>query len=96
VPDSIPELDLHGLRIGEALTMTRRFLEQSQEQGFLTVSVVYGKGKGSPGGEGVLRVLIPRAMENEWNDLVAAFRRRVEPDGRDGGVEVDLRPAEEP
>lgn len=91
-PTPIPELDLHGLGVKEALVLTRRFLERSREQGFLTVSVVYGKGKGSPGGEGVLRVMVPRALETEWDDLVASFRRRIEPDGRDGGVEIDLRP----
>lgn len=90
--DSIPELDLHGLKLKEALAMTRDFLEVSRERGFMTVSIVYGKGKGSPGGEGVLRVMVPRALEEEWMDLVASFRRRVEPDGRDGGMEVTLRP----
>jgi DNA-nicking Smr family endonuclease len=89
---SIPELDLHGLGVREALALTRRFLERSREAGFATVSVVYGKGKGSPGGEGVLHLMVPRALETEWGDLVSAFRRRMELDGRDGGVEVDLRP----
>jgi len=73
--------------------MARRFLELSRERGFLTVSLVYGKGKGSPGGEGVLRVMVPRALEADWVDLVASFRRRIEPDGRDGGVEVTLKPS---
>ena len=89
--DVIPELDLHGLGVKEALRMTRTFLELSREKGFLNVSVVFGKGKGSPGGEGVLRVVVPKAMETDWTHIVESFRRQVDWDGRDAGVEVTLR-----
>ncbi len=91
--DVIPELDLHGLGVKEALRTTREFLDISRQKGFLKVSVVFGKGRGSPGGEGVLRVVVPKAMETEWSDLVESFRRRVDWDGRDAGVEVVLRPS---
>jgi DNA-nicking Smr family endonuclease len=92
--NGIPELDLHGLGVNDALRTTREFLELSREKGFLTVSVIFGKGKGSPGGEGVLRVVVPRAIAVEWTDIVEDFRRHVDWDGRDAGVEVVLRPVE--
>ena len=62
----IPELDLHGPGVKEALETTREFLEISRRAGLLKVAVIFGKGKGSPGGEGVLRLVVPKAMETEW------------------------------
>jgi DNA-nicking Smr family endonuclease len=90
----IPELDLHGLGVKDALRTTREFLEISQREGFLRVAVIFGKGKGSPGGRGILRLAVPKAMEREWGDLVLSCRRLLDPDGRDKGVEVDLKPLE--
>jgi len=90
--EMIPELDLHGLGVQEALKITREFLELSREKRFMKVSVIFGKGRGSPGGEGVLRVVVPKAMETEWTDLVKSFRRHVDWDGRDAGVDVALKP----
>jgi DNA-nicking Smr family endonuclease len=87
----IPELDLHGLGVKEALETTREFLELSRRAGLLKVAVIFGKGKGSPGGEGVLRLVVPKALETEWTDLVLTWRLLLDPDGRDKGAEVDLR-----
>lgn len=92
--DLIPELDLHGLGVKDALRTTREFLEISQRQGFLRVAVIFGKGKGSPGGRGILRLAVPKALERDWGDLVLSCRRLLDPDGRDKGVEVDLKPLE--
>jgi hypothetical protein len=33
-------------------------------------------------------------MEKDWVDLVLSCRRLLDPDGRDKGVEVELKPLE--
>ena len=85
-----PTLDLHGLGVKEALAATEAFLSEARDAGVSPVRIVYGKGKRSPGGRGVLRHVVPRWLEDEGRDLVERFERRPDQSGDDGYVVVWL------
>jgi DNA-nicking Smr family endonuclease len=87
----LPTLDLHGLGVKDALAETERFLREAQEHGAGSVRIVYGKGRRSPGGRGVLREVIPRFLENEGRPFVRRYERRPDSSGVDGGVVVWVR-----
>ena len=53
--------------------------------------IVYGKGRGTPGGVGVLRAVIPRWLEQEGAPLVERWERDLDASGNDGAVRVWLR-----
>jgi len=55
------------------------------------VRIVYGKGKRSTGGRGVLREVVPRWLEKEGKHLVRDFARLPDHTGADGSVKVWLR-----
>ena len=42
-----PVLDLHGLRVAEAVSRTRAFLVREQAQGTISVRIVTGRGTGA-------------------------------------------------
>ena len=87
----VPTLDLHGLSVKEAIEETKAFLEMSQRGGIREVRIVYGKGLGSPGGQGVLRQVIPSWFEKEGRVYVESFQREVDARGGDGSVLVLLK-----
>jgi len=87
-----PTLDLHGLGVRRALAETERFLREAQAQGVRQVRIVYGKGRRSPGGRGVLREVVPRWLETDGVELVSDYRRQPDSSGGDGGALVSLRP----
>ena len=89
----MPTLDLHGLKVREALEETERFLRHAQAHGDSVVRIVYGKGHGSPGQRGVLREVVPRWLEREGVELVERFQRLPDASGADGSVQVWLRVA---
>ncbi|MFQ5665784.1 MAG: Smr/MutS family protein [Candidatus Binatia bacterium] len=86
-----PTLDLHGLGVREALQETERFVRQAQGLRHRVVRIVYGKGRGSPGGRGVLREVVPRWLEREGASLVLRYQRVPDATGADGAVTVWLR-----
>ncbi|MBI5446839.1 MAG: Smr/MutS family protein [Deltaproteobacteria bacterium] len=88
-PGVVPELDLHGLRVPEALEAVRRALEKAEARGDRELRIVCGKGRGSPGGVGVLREAVPGWLEA--NGYAGRYRRLLDADGRDGAVLVRLR-----
>ena len=88
-----PTLDLHGCGVREARIEVERFLRHAQQGGETVVQIVYGKGRGSPGGRGILRDVVPRWLENEGAALVKRYRRLPDESGADGRVEVWLEPA---
>jgi len=88
----VPTLDLHGFRVRDALDETARFLTDAQASGETRVRIVYGKGRGTPGGVGVLRQAIPAWLEQHGGAWVERFEREVERDGNDGALRVWLRP----
>jgi DNA-nicking Smr family endonuclease len=87
----VPALDLHGLGVREALHETERFLREAQEAGEPQVRIVYGKGRGTPGGVGVLRQAVPAWLEQHGGSWVERFERDVDRDGNDGAMRVWLR-----
>jgi DNA-nicking Smr family endonuclease len=87
----LPTLDLHGLGVKDALRETEEFLREAQERRLGSVRIVYGKGRGSPGGRGVLREVVPRWLENEGRDLVRRYERRPDESAADGAVIVWVR-----
>ena len=91
----MPTLDLHGLGVQAALRETEDFLRGAQEQGLGSVRIVYGKGRRSPGGRGVLREVVPRFLDNEGRLYVRRWERRPDATGADGGMIVWVRELEE-
>jgi DNA-nicking Smr family endonuclease len=87
----LPVLDLHGFGVRDALALTERFLADAVAAGVPEVRIVYGKGRHSPGGRGVLREVIPRWLADEGRRWVASAS--PEPDGRgeDAAIRVRLR-----
>ncbi len=88
----VPTLDLHGLGVREALRATEDFLRAAAAAGEREVRIVYGKGRGSPGGVGVLRQAVPAWLEQNGGAIVTRFTRELDADGNDGAMRVELRP----
>jgi DNA-nicking Smr family endonuclease len=91
----MPTLDLHGLGVQAALRETEAFLREAQEQGLGSVRIVYGKGRRSPGGRGVLREVVPRWLDGDGRPFVRRWERRPDASGADGGVIVWVREIED-
>jgi DNA-nicking Smr family endonuclease len=91
----IPTLDLHGLGVRAALHAAEEFLADAQAEGLGSVRIVYGKGKRSPGGRGVLREVIPRWLDGDGRRYVRRWERRPDASGADGGMIVWVREAQE-
>ncbi|MBI3089855.1 MAG: Smr/MutS family protein [Candidatus Tectomicrobia bacterium] len=89
----LPTLDLHGVGVREAIEQVEEFLRASRHLGVRRVRIVYGKGRHSRGGRGILREVVPRWLETEGARYVARWERRLDASGLDGGAEVVLRPA---
>jgi DNA-nicking Smr family endonuclease len=87
----MPTLDLHGLGVQDALHATEDFLRDAQEAGLGSVRIVYGKGRGSRGGRGVLREVIPRWLDTGGRVYVRRYERRPDTSGADGGMIVWIR-----
>jgi DNA-nicking Smr family endonuclease len=88
----VPTLDLHGLGVRDAIDETQRFVADMAARGEREVRIVYGKGRGSPGGVGVLRQAIPAWLEQHGTAWVERFAREIDGDGNDGAMRVWLRP----
>jgi DNA-nicking Smr family endonuclease len=91
----MPTLDLHGLGVQAALREIEQFLAEAQEDGLGSVRIVYGKGRRSPGGRGVLREVIPRWLDGEGRRYVRRWERRPDASGADGGMIVWVRELED-
>jgi len=88
---TLPSLDLHGLGVKEALAQTAKFLDEAERAGFDRVRIVYGKGRHSEGGRGILREVVPKWLATEGSRWVASFSPVLEPSGEEGSVEVRLK-----
>ncbi|MCC6847144.1 MAG: Smr/MutS family protein [Deltaproteobacteria bacterium] len=90
-----PELDLHGLGVRDAVAATERFLAEAHADGVREVRIVYGKGRHSPDGRGVLREVVPRWLDGAGRRWIA--RADPEPDarGEDAAIRVRLRAGDE-
>ena len=89
----VPTIDLHGMRVRQALEATQAFLEEAQARGETEVRIIYGKGRGSPGGVGVLRQAIPDWLEKSGRRWVERFERQLDASGDDGAMRAWLRPS---
>jgi DNA-nicking Smr family endonuclease len=89
-PARVPVLDLHGLGVRDALAATERFLRDAIATGTREVRIVYGKGRGSPGGRGVLREVVPRWLADEGRRYVTAATPEPDATGADGAIRVRL------
>lgn len=87
----VPTLDLHGLGVKDALAETERFLRQARDAGEREVRIVYGKGRHSPSGQGVLRAVVPRWLDAEGAAWVGRYERQLDNRGEDAAVRVWLR-----
>ena len=75
------ELDLHGVKLEQAVLETKAFLDASCSAGLKKIRIITGKGIHSPGGKSVIRPEILYAVKNhpgvrEFND---------QPKAKDGG-----------
>ena len=93
--DLMPTLDLHGLGVQDALKETEQFLRDAQAAGLGSVRIVYGKGRGSRGGRGVLREVIPRWLDTNGRPYVRRYERRPDASGADGGMIIWVRMLED-
>lgn len=82
------QIDLHGLRRDEAREQLGRFLQQCSLRGLRCVRVVHGKGHGSPGKEGILRVKVRRWLVQR--EEVLAFVQARPAEGGAGALVVLL------
>ena len=87
----MPTLDLHGLGVKAALQETERYLADAQAHGLGSVKIVTGKGRGSPGGRGVLREVVPNWLDTSGRPYVRRWERCPDASGVDGGVIVWVR-----
>jgi len=87
-PEKLPELDLHGLRVPEALEKVSAALTQAEDEGIYSLRIICGKGKGSAAGRGVLREAVAGLLEN--HGYKGRYRRVVESDGLDGSIIVEV------
>ena len=83
------QLDLHGLRRDEARESLGRFLHEAVQRGWRCVRVVHGKGHGSPGKEGILRLKTRRWLVQ--HEQVLAFVQARPAEGGAGALVVLLQ-----
>ena len=90
----VPEAtcDLHGLKRDEAARGVRSFIAASRERGLRLVLVVHGRGSNSPGGEPLLKRLLPGWLTSgEAAGAVLAFVGARAEHGGAGALYVLLR-----
>ena len=83
------EADLHGMRAREAEGALDAFLRECQERRLRCVRVIHGKGRGSHGGQAVLKWEVDRWLRH--HPAVMAFCSAQPRDGGTGAVYVLLR-----
>jgi DNA-nicking Smr family endonuclease len=90
----VPVLDLHGLGVRDALAATERFVRECAAEGVGEARIIYGKGRGSPGGRGVLREVVPRWLATDGVRWVTSAAPEPDASGADGAIRVRLVAAE--
>jgi hypothetical protein len=90
-PHSQPRLDLHGLGVKDAIAATERFLREAHAAGIPEVRIVYGKGRHSPGGRGVLREVIPRWLAEDGRRWITSAEPEPDAHGEDAAILVRVR-----
>lgn len=86
------ELDLHGMTQKQAHVAINYFIEVSLRKGKRCVLVITGKGVKKSGSVGVLRLEVPRWLNEEPNrSRVLAFSYAIPKDGGEGALYVMLK-----
>jgi DNA-nicking Smr family endonuclease len=83
------EADLHGMRRREAEKALASFLRECRDEGLRCVRVIHGKGRGSRGGQAVLKWQVDGWLRHD--DGVMAFSSAQPRDGGTGAVYVLLK-----
>lgn len=83
------EADLHGMRTREAEKVLASFLRECRDEGLRCVRVIHGKGRGSRGGQAVLKWEVDRWLRRD--EGVMAFSSAQPRDGGTGAVYVLLK-----
>jgi DNA-nicking Smr family endonuclease len=83
------QLDLHGLRSEQARALLADFLAAAAKRGLRCLRIIHGKGRGSPGGEPVLKRRVA-AWLTQRGDVMAFCEARAA-EGGSGAVVVLLR-----
>ena len=85
-------LDLHGMKVEEALTAVVTHLERARESGMRTLLVIHGWGRGSRDGRGpVLKHEVGRQLEAFRGTAIADYRPAPVEHGGAGATVVYLR-----
>lgn len=87
-PDKTYEIDLHGLRVPEALDRVRDMVAELEKLGGGKVRIICGKGRGSPGGVGVLGEAVCGWLTA--HGYGERFHRVMDADGRHGSIMLEL------
>jgi DNA-nicking Smr family endonuclease len=78
--------------VEEAMPALEKFLKQSRERGLRHVLLVHGKGKGSWGGESILKEILSRRLcHKRFARWVLAFCSARNQDGGTGAMYVLLK-----
>lgn len=85
-PDTVPELDLHGMKVPEALKAVEKALTEIETGETRGVRIICGKGKNSPGGVSVLGPAVTGLLDSRG--YAGNYIRNLDLDGRDGSVTV--------
>ena len=83
------ELDLHEMKLDQALVATKQFLELCQSKGYRKVRIVTGKGIHSANGEAVLRPAVANYCRN--SSLVREVSVPKASEGGSGALTVILK-----
>ena len=83
------EADLHGMRMREAEMLLKTFLDDCRREGLRCVRVIHGKGRGSRGGQAVLKWEVDRWLRQ--HEQVMAFSTAQPMHGGTGAVYVLLK-----
>ncbi|MDX1434332.1 MAG: Smr/MutS family protein, partial [Gammaproteobacteria bacterium] len=83
------EADLHGMRARQADGVLHAFLDECRRRRLRCVRVIHGKGRGSHGGQAVLKWEVDRWLRQ--HDAVMAFCTAQPRDGGTGALYVLLR-----
>ena len=87
-PETIPEIDLHGLKVPQALEAVSNAVGKLREKGG-SLKIICGKGKGSPGGKGVLKEAVEGWLQTHGEGL--RVTSNLDRDGLAGSITVTAR-----
>ena len=87
--DAQDELDLHEMKLDQALVATKQFLELCSSRGYRKIRIVTGKGLHSANGEAVLRPAVANYCKN--SSLVREVSVPKASEGGSGALTVILK-----